>query len=151
MFDFFNKKTIKDAKVLALASILILTLSSCSVFKRDEPTEVVDNSVVVVNDIEDLSEDSFYVGKQNGKFYKLYMNTGSFVPQRGMNSVTPTNVMWFKEDYKKIPTMRQGDYIVYHSSSLLKQDLAVNRLYDLGYTIGIAGLKEQNNQEYYYF
>lgn len=151
MHIFFNKKFLKNIKVIAVASILTLTLSSCSLFRRDVPTDVVDNSVVVVNNINDLSEDTFYVGKQNGKFYRLYMGAGSFVPQRGSNSTKPTNVLWFKEDYDKIPTMKQGDFIVYHSNSLLKQNLAVNRLYDLGYTIGIAKLKKQENQDHYYF
>lgn len=148
MHKILNKTNVK---AVATALILSLTLTSCSVFKRDTSAEPVDNSVVVVNDINDLAEDSFYVGKSNGKFYKLYISNTSFSLKRGENSVTPSNVAWFKEDYDKIPTMKQGDYIVYHSSSLLTQELHVNRMYDLGYTFGIAKLEKQKNQDYYYF
>lgn len=148
MRKILNKNSVKT---MATALILSLTLTSCSVFKRDTSSEPVDNSVVVVNDINDLSEDSFYVGKPNGKFYRLYVGNTSFPIKRGDNSVTPTNVAWFKEDYGKIPTMKQGDYIIYHSSSLLTQSLHVNRMYDLGYTFGIAKLEKQKDQDYYSF
>ena len=54
-----------------------------------------------------------------------------------------------KNDANNIPVLRRGGKIVYHSSSKLVTTLNVERYYDLGYSIGIAKLKQNMKTERY--
>ena len=138
-----NKKLNLVAKSLLLGFALV-SLSACSLFDRKEAIST--SGVKIEKDVNNLEEDSYYA--YNGKEYgKLYLGDRSFKESSSGTLTTstkgnPERVIWLKDDIKNIPVMRRGDKIVFHSSTKLITRLNVERYYDLGYSIGIAKLKE---------
>ena len=138
-----NKKLNLVAKSLLLGFALV-SLSACSLFDRKEAIST--SGVKIEKDVNNLEEDSYYTF--NGKEYgKLYLGDRSFKESSSGTLTTstkgnPERVIWLKDDIKNIPVMRRGDKIVFHSSTKLITRLNVERYYDLGYSIGIAKLKE---------
>ena len=138
-----NKKLNLVAKGLLLGFALV-SLSACSLFDRKEAIST--SGVKIEKDVNNLEEDSYYA--YNGKEYgKLYLGDRSFKESSSGTLTTstkgnPERVIWLKDDIKNIPVMRRGDKIVFHSSTKLITRLNVERYYDLGYSIGIAKLKE---------
>lgn len=136
-----GKKLITKGCLLGLA---LITLSGCSLFDRS--SSVSTSGVKIEKDVNNLEEDSYYTF--NGKEYgKLYLGDRSFKETSSGTLTTstkgnPERVIWLKSDIKNIPVMRRGDKLVYHSSTKLITRLNVERYYDLGYSIGIAKLKE---------
>lgn len=138
-----NKKLNLVTKILLLGFALV-SLSACSLFNRKEANST--SGVKIEKDVNNLEEDSYYTF--NGKEYgKLYLGDRSFKESTSSSLGTsskgnPERVIWLKNDINNIPVMRRGEKIVFHSSTKLITRLNIERYYDLGYSIGIAKLKE---------
>lgn len=141
-----NKKLNLVTKGLLLGFALV-SLSACSLFDRKEAVST--SGVKIEKDVNNLEEDSYYTF--NGKEYgKLYLGDRSFKESSSGSLNTsskgnPERVIWLKNDLNSIPVMRRGEKIVFHSSTKLITRLNIERYYDLGYSIGIAKLKENKS------
>lgn len=141
-------KTKKRLTYGALLLATTVTLSGCSLFDRSEVTSPT--GVVIETNVNNLEEDTYYT--YNGKEYgKLYIGDRTFKSSSTISTSktgNPSNVIWLQDDINNIPVMRRGDKIVYHSSSNLVSYLSIERFYDLGYSIGIAGLQADDTGRY---
>lgn len=145
------KSTNKTKKQFAVGLFLfatILILSGCSLFDRSRVNS--STGVEIETNINNLDEDAYYAynGKEYGKLYigdRTFKSSSSFSSSRTGN---PSNVIWLQDDINNIPVMRRGDKIIYHSSNKLVSSLSIERFYDLGYSIGIAGLEMDSTGRY---
>lgn len=131
---------ISRIKFRAAAAVLILSaaLTSCGI--PDMMLRIRgyngEYQVKVVTDVNDIEDNSFYIKKQDGYYYKPYVGENSFIGGRSSGA----NILWFGKDYDMIPTMNKGDSLVYRSSQEFSPDFLVSRFQDMGYTIGICNM-----------
>ena len=146
---FKNKKKILTRSLFV--GVTLLSLSGCSLF--DRKASVSTSGVKIETNVNNLEDGAYYT--YNGKEYgKLYLGDRSFKETTSGSLSTstkgnPERVIWLKNDANNIPVLRRGGKIVYHSSSKLVTTLNVERYYDLGYSIGIAKLKQNMKTERY--
>lgn len=138
-----NKKIKKIAKALAIA-LAATTLTGCSLFARDDAPK---GGLVIETDAKNLEQGAYYTfnGEQYGKLYSPERN---FATSSSNAKGNTSNVIWIREDIDYIPTMHRGDKIVYRSKTNRVEKLAIERFFDLGYTIAVAGLTQDNTGRY---
>ena len=135
------------AVICAIACALSVTsCSSLRLFMRKHGYNDSEYSVTVVSNINKLEDNSYYVRKSDGKYYKPYVGESSFL---GRNTAkNRQRVLWFGKDYDRIPTMNKGDTIVYHSTDEFSPRFRIERFQDIGYTIGICNMSPTSAGRY---
>lgn len=153
------KKHIKQLLSLSLiAMTLTLSISACGGSKTSssDPSGEEDNSKNEL-DISNLEDGKFYVmhntkdskGVEKKTFEPLYFGNGTFKE----GSTTTTNkdnsrVLWYKDDFKKIPTLYYGDSLIMYTESVLDETFNFERFEDFGYSIGLCGLTKTASGRY---
>lgn len=114
---------------------------------------------IFITNAADIPEGTYCIEHKNDDgtsiYYPLYPANGSYyvVPQLdGAASVQPERFMWTKIGYDDtaIPTMHEGDTLVYKSADAIPEAFTFERFSDEGYTIGVAGLVQAPSGNYLY-
>lgn len=138
-------------KIIAMLCVIacLLSTTGCSVisgiFIRNPNGNKNGYDVTVLKSVSDIENNSFYVEKSNGEYHRAYIGKSTF--ERGVKS-SRNPVAWFGKDYGRIPTMNKGERIVFRSSEEFSPKFDIYRFEDLGYTIGICGLKKTDTGRY---
>ena len=132
--------------LISIFTISIIFSSGCSLFNRDmgraESYEVIE-----IDSEDKMKDDTYYVKKKNGKFHQLYIGNTNF--QKTANSYpNPLRVAWYGKDFDKIPTMYQGETLVYHAKTPFKEGVYIERFIDSGFTIGLSKLDKTETGRY---
>ena len=139
-----KKKIAFIAKTLLLIGVAS-SLTACSLFSRSEDSG---KGLVIERDVNKLEEGAYYTF-DGEKYQRLYIGDRTFVTTSGGNDKgNQNNVFWLKDDIDYIPIMHRGDKIVYRSKSNLVTELTMERFTDLGYSIGVAGLRVGDSGRY---
>lgn len=152
-----------------IISVLLMTLlftsaimSGCGERRKDE-NEILDNTVEGVINYETstlgISSDSkdfesklvsgtYYV-VHNGVYYPVY-KYGTNYDDAPTYYVQPGRQTYFTtENEINIPTLFEGDTLVYYSTNALLDYINWERYYDLGYTIGLIDLRTMESGRVY--
>ena len=137
-------------KIISLLIICaLLSLTGCGGRKAvntEETTEETNDKYK--QDAKDLDEDAFYVLKGN-KYYPVYYGEASFSPNNSKaTSSSDDRTLYFMEDWDKIPTLYEGDELIYHTSENLDETFVFERFEDYGYSIGISNLIRLDSGRY---
>ena len=161
------KGSTKKALAIMLASAMAVSVSACGSSSKDSKKEVFQQGVKK----EELIDGRYYVAHKDGTYDQVYFGTGSFSakdddsddsddtsakePSRDENqSIVKkryTRVLWYKDDFNKIPTLitGKGDKLIYYSKANFSGQFEFERFMDLGYSIGINGLTPNVTGRYY--
>ncbi len=123
-------------KILYLIPVLlaaIVTFTGCG-GKKDE------NVTTKTKEYGTLKNNTYYVRHQDGSLDEVYMGDTSYEKGNVVKSVNTSRSVWFKEDYKKIPTLYVGDELIFYSVEELTEEFNFERFKDLGYTLGVRKL-----------
>lgn len=144
------------------------TLTGCnSIFRKKID---VDPSILSTNDSNALYSGQYYVWHDDkqvniandinvsqSKFknykYKIFTPVYSRTIPHGVDTVgSSKRIFWLPAaNDQYIPTLYEGDELIYFSSSTVPTEFTLERFYDLGYTLGFYGLKENiNTSEHFY-
>ena len=156
----------KKIVLLFIAGCVITGLTACSAPTAGGNTpEVEQNSKITADELED---GCLYVLNSDGKtdikealeknkaldFKKCPQGDVNFDLKDTNNSdssVDDSNAVWFVKDTDNaIPTLYEGDYLLYVSSTETPDPIQFVRYADYGYTIGISNLETQNNNGHYF-
>ena len=139
---FRKKQLFKKTAVLGMALCLLFT-SGCAT-GSEEPTEV---------SYLDLLNDGTYYVRHDTKTGQpecenIYFGASTF--DFGEVTSNPSNgrIMWFKEDFSSIPTLRPGDSLILYTSEILGEIFTFERFEDLGYSVGICGMSVSASGRY---
>lgn len=142
-------------------SILLITLFSISAImsgcgeREKKENEILDNTVEgVINyetsalgipsnskDFESRLTSGTYYVVHDGVYYPVY-KYGANYDDSPTNYTQPSRQVYFTtENEINIPTLFEGDTLVYYSTDYLLDYVNWERYYDLGYTIGLIDLK----------
>lgn len=102
---------------------------------------------------DELEDGNYYIRHGNGKFSKLYVGKGSLSDgseEAEASSASNDRVLWYKKDFKYIPTLYagKGDQLIYYSKDNFEDTFNFERFYDLGYSVGIRGLQHTDTGRY---
>lgn len=125
-------------KTLILCSMMMpLILGGCG-----------NNTLTTKNDpdpnayIEDLEPDVFYVRtKDTNECKAIYFGAATFDESSTVSSPRDNRVAWFNDEmYKNIPTLYEGDSLIYKTSEEVNETVIFERFEDFGYSIGLCQL-----------
>ena len=129
-------------KILApiLVGAISFSLVGCggSETKQYDETGTVPENFTEYNNI--LEDGQYYVKSKNGEYSKLYLGETTFEPGKSSTDEDFTKIVWFKEDFDKIPTLYKGDSLISYNSQILEEKFIFERYYDYGYSIGLRNL-----------
>ena len=146
--------------IIALVSIMLIAsivLSKLGIINAGE-VEAEDNTVEVINNVEDLEDGCIYVWKNcEGKDITAEDNEFILCPEGKTNiefkerTVSGSNyTVWIdaRED-KSIPTVTRADRIIYVSKEGVPDTYNFLRMYENGYSIGITSLTPDASGHYF--
>lgn len=138
-------------KRIAMALCILLsitTITGCGGDKEDSSK----NENSTASYLKDMKAGEFYVlhGNADGTVScdQVYFGAATFDKGDAVDSYNDKRVMWFKEDFSKIPTLYAGDQLVMYSNDVFKESFRFERFEDYGYTIGFCGLKATESNRY---
>lgn len=140
----------KYIKLISITIALLFILTSCGVHREQQnEEEKVDNKIESVNKMSELEENSFYVYKDN-KYYPVYMKNCSFKLDGDNYNTSPKDdrTLYFMDDWDKIPTLYEGDSLIYYTSENLNEKFVLERFEDFGYSVGLSNLERLESGRY---
>ena len=144
----------KKKHLLMISTLLVtsLALSGCSLLSdnaEEEPIEEIDETLVDAEKVyKSLEDGCYYVQHANKTCEKVYFGQASFDEGNTVTTPSTNRVMWFRGDFDQIPTYHQGDSLIFYSKEELDETFTLERFMDLGYSIGVRGLKETESGRY---
>ena len=133
----------------AAAAAIVLTLSSsltgCSLYRQGR-TPAAPEEVDVIDSIDELRDGGYYV-LSNGKYQSCYVGASSFDMSK-VSDTKDSKVLWFGDDWGKIPTMYEEDQLVFYTTGVLNEEFVLERYEDLGYTFGFCNLQKTGSGRY---
>ena len=131
--------------LLCVGLAVCVTLAGCG-------TNITTTSNVEENPyayLEKLEEGKYYVLHKDQSFQEVYWGAATFEQDETVTSARDERVIWFDENmYKQIPTLYQGESLVYKTSEEIIETFNFERFEDFGYSIGLCGLKETDSGRY---
>ena len=99
--------------------------------------------------ISSLKDGVYYVRqKETNKCEPIYFGTGTFEEGTVKSSPDDSRILWYKDDFAKIPTLYKGDSLIFYTLKDFEEKITFERFEDLGYTIGICGMTELKSGRY---
>lgn len=102
--------------------------------------------------LDKLTNNTYYV-IHNNTYYPVVFDAKNAKASETLdldNAVDDNRMLFFTEDNEKnIPTLFEGDRLVYYSTDTLLDFLRWERYYDMGYTVGVNNLYENKIGRYY--
>lgn len=95
-----------------------------------------------------LSNNTYYIKHSDNKCDPVYLGNASF--DEGNITSQPNNerTVWYKNDWSKIPTLYEGESLIYYSTEELDEKFTFERFEDFGYTIGVRKLSISASNRY---
>lgn len=101
--------------------------------------------------ISSLEDGVFYVRDQENNCTPVYFGNGTF--EEGSISTTPSDerVLWYKDDFEKVPTLYEGDSLIMFTKNEIEERMVFERFEVFPTTIGICGMEELKSGRYKIF
>ena len=135
----------KIIKFIIIVAVMMISMTGCGTRRQQQTeTETVDNKIKSIDKMSELEENSFYVYKnKDKKYYPVYMKNCSFkVDEKNINTSQNDNrTLYFNDDWEKVPTLYEGDSLIYYTSENLNETFVIERFEDFGYSVGISNLE----------
>lgn len=149
---------------LLLSILLLFSITGCSEEEVIEE-EIPEYSFDIVGEQSDLGipvadkdiftklENNTYYVKHNEVYYPIYFDESSsaMVDMLTYENLPADNrMLYYSTDLEKnIPTLYEGDTLIYYSTDTLLDYISWERFYDLKYTIGLTNLRKMISDRYY--
>ena len=137
----------KIISTIISTALLVGTLTACG-----EPTNTAgaitgDKKSYTSN----LEDGVYYVRDKDNNCTPVYFGNATF--EEGSVSTTPSDdrVLWYKEDFEKIPTLYKGDSLIMFTKSEIEERMVFERFELYNPTIGICGMEELKSGRYKIF
>ena len=145
-----KKRYIQPLLALIISSSILL--GGCG---EEETSESLPSDVVALTNeassIGNLNEDTYYVlTASNYQCTPIYFGEATFEKGTTPDGVNPSRVMWFKDDFDKIPTLygSKNDKLIFRTTGVLDEKIEFERFKDYGYTVGLCGLEDLHSGRY---
>lgn len=145
----------KSGKIIPrilLCLCIAAALTGCSTFTRQkkEETTLADNE-------DSLEDGEYYILHKSGKkstFTKVCMGDASYDTSEDAeisdtpSSTAASRTLRYTDDYDEIPTLYDGDSLIFYSTRALDDGFVLERFESFGWTFGITGMTKMNSDRY---
>ena len=140
---------VKFISYLLIASLL-LSFTGCKKASVAEESTIANETDVDSTKImlDQLQNNTFYIYHPDGSIEPVYFGYASF--NYGDTNIGNNRIMWFKDDVDNVPTLMTGagDKLIFYSHDILSEKFNFERFRDLGYSVGIGGLRRTDTGRY---
>lgn len=140
------------ALAIAALSAGVLVLGGCgSKNSKTGTDEMIQTTVSSIGSMDKMANGSFAIEHtENGKteYYLPYSGYATFDKEKPVSAADASRVLWFQDDFNAIPTLYEGDKLVYRYNESFDEDFTFERYLDLGYTVGVANLTPRDTGHY---
>lgn len=152
-------------KKIALCFTLMgsILLTGCSFFetvesvanKEEKPTytccdDLENNKAYVWHHKDGDIRTDLDEGASEQVFFPLVRNSYNFKGQELDELYEHKHTLWFEDGLdEEIPTVREGDYLLYVSDTKIPEQIVFERYADYGYTVGVSNLIPDASGHYY--
>ncbi len=145
-----------------ITAVMLLAISVClcgcsnPFSKQDAGEPTPDPYAITIHSVDELENDTYYI-KHGDDFYEIPEIECSFEDDEHNNQTyiltdvetpdgIPNRTIFYSKDKTEllIPTLYQGDELVYKSSEEITDNFTWERYMDGGYTIGVCGITLNN-------
>ncbi len=140
----------KTLIISILAYTLLFCVTGCGKRKAKNQEEDKDkNKVEAIENMDELKDGRFYVYKGK-KYYPVYMKNSSFeTSDDNINTSQNDNrTLYFNDDWENIPTLYEGDSLIYYTAENLNETFVIERFEDFGYSVGLSNLERLESGRY---
>lgn len=142
-----RKRTMAAICIAFLCSAMFAGCGATTTDDNPNDKVVIRSKIAEIKSMNSLGNNEFYV--QHGKtYYELYKGYASFSGQA--SGADPSRVLWFNDDtdWNAIPTLYQGDKLIYHYNDAFDESFTFERFLDLGNTIGVCNMSPRKSGHY---
>ena len=137
-------------KVFSFLLILLALMAALSSCGHKDGDKAVDKDgeaeIPYIETMEELESGNVYVC-HDGKFYSPVFESTNFDRESAGSSEKKT--AWFDEEsFDNIPTLYEGDYLVYYMDEAFQESFSFERYRYIGYTIGLSNLTKKQTGRY---
>lgn len=134
--------------MLLLSALTAVMITGCSPFTRKPVDQEMNKKANVITKMDDLADGGFYI-YHNNVYEELYVKNANYELSDTMPlSSNAKHTLWFGDDWKNVPTMFNGDLLIYKDSEELDEVFCIERFYYIGSTIGISNLERLDSGRY---
>ena len=139
-------KTLKTAVFLFILSFL----QGCSSLSDKEPRIRPDGTPMTEYQVYEnaIKDGVFYVRHSDSVCEPVYFGEATFEKGSVSKIKNDKQVLWFRDDYSRIPTLYKGESLIYYTQGLLDEQFTYERFEDFGYSIGMHGLEKTSSGRY---
>ena len=136
--------------ILALAAAALMLISGCggadTVASEWEKSREAYAAMSYVESMDELESGHYYIW-HNSRYYLPYINRASFDTSSVGKGTSRT--VWFSQDeLDMIPTLFEGDALIYYQDEAFGEKFVFERFFTQGYTIGLCNLRETETGRY---
>ncbi|WP_195942248.1 hypothetical protein [Mediterraneibacter faecis] len=133
--------------VLGITSILICSLSGCSLFQT--MSSLTGQRKTTLTSEKELESGKAYV-LQDGTYHLCITGEYNFPKKELEEEMDYPRSIWISSDEdKQIPTLKSGDQLIFVSKDEVPESFVFERFADYGYTIGVSNLMMDQGGHYY--
>lgn len=142
----------KKIGILLITATLLLSCTGCTSRRKQEVATDTDATAKrEFSSMDELEDNHFYIYR-NKKYYPVYINNASFVVDVENSNINTTQndnrTVYFNDDWDYIPTMYEGDALIYYTSENLNERFIFERFEDFGYSVGLSNLERLESGRY---
>ena len=140
------------SKTFELVGFLIILsfLQGCSGLSDKEPRTRPDGTPMTEYQVyeNEIKDGVFYVRHSDSVCEPVYFGEATFEKGSVSKIKNDKRVLWFRDDYSRIPTLYKGESLIYYTQGLLDEQFTYERFEDFGYSIGMRGLEKTSSGRY---
>lgn len=131
------KTLLSPLVVAAIMAIVLLSFGGCG---SVEPTVTPTPLPRELAYLDELEPDTFYIRHSDYTLDVPFFGEATFDYGTIRKDANNLSIMWFKEDFDNIPTLFEGDSLIFMSTKDIEPHYTFERFKDYGYTVGIRNL-----------
>ncbi len=135
-----------DKRIKLVTAALVSAIGMMGCAQRPDTEETTNNEIQTATGMEQLEDGAFYV--YNGETYEKPYSLGANFQISSDSGWSESNILWYKDDWNKVPTLYKGDKLVYKTTSDLNENFYFVRYKYLGYTVGLSRLSTTPSGRY---
>ena len=135
-----------------LTGVVMSLLTGCGGMTRQSQRTTIPTSVITYNNVGSLVDGNFYIWhktEEGDEYYSPYAYRANFELGRE-DRASSKRTLWFKSDWNAVPTMYEGDKLIFKSSNTFREEFNVERYEYVGPTIGISQIRSRDSGRYYF-
>ena len=134
-------------KKIILLLAISLCVSGCNFSTARKSEKNSEEEIIKGTDINNLVVGKYYI-QHGDEYYEILPGVGTFNEGDTVTSPSDERVLWYKDEWDKLPTLYEGDSLIYYTNEELTEVFNFERFEDFKYSVGLCQLEETPSGRY---